>query len=138
MARMKVAFQGEKGAFSQVAIHQLVGAGAQVLPCQRFEEVFQSLAKSRADAAVIPIENTLHGSVHENYDHLLNFNLPIVGETNVRVAHNLIAPPGVSFKQVRKVYSHTVALNPCHKFFAQNTKYTWEKFDASTRTVDHK
>jgi prephenate dehydratase len=120
MARMKVAFQGEKGAFSQVAVHQLVGAGAQVLPCQRFEEVFQSLAESRADAAVIPIENTLHGSVHENYDHLVNFNLPIVGETNVRVAHNLIARPGVRFKQVRKVYSHPVALNQCLNFFARN------------------
>jgi prephenate dehydratase len=123
MAKLKVAFQGEKGAFSQVAVHQLVGARAQVLPLQRFEEVFQSLADGRADAAVIPIENTLHGSVHENYDHLLNFNLPIVGETNVRVAHNLIALPGVRFKQIRKVYSHPVALNQCLKFFAQNPQF---------------
>jgi len=123
MAKMKVAFQGEKGAFSQVAVHQLVGARAQVLPLQRFEEVFQSLADGQADAAVIPIENTLHGSVHENYDHLLNFNLPIVGETNVRVAHNLIALPGARFKQIRKVYSHPVALNQCLKFFAQNPQF---------------
>jgi prephenate dehydratase len=82
--------------------------------------VFQSLASSKVDAAVIPIENTLHGSVHENYDHLLNFDLPIVGETNVRVAHNLIARPGVKFKQIRKVYSHPVALNQCLKFLAAN------------------
>ena len=115
---MKVAFQGEKGAFSQVAIQQLLGDKAQVIPCQRFEEVFQSLATSAVDAAVIPIENTLHGSVHENYDHLLNFDLVIIGETNVRVAHNLIARPGVKFKDIRKVYSHPVALNQCLKFFA--------------------
>jgi prephenate dehydratase len=120
MARLKVAFQGEKGAFSQVAIHQLVGTRAQVVPCQRFEEVFQALARSAVDAAVIPIENTLHGSVHENYDHLLNFDLPIMGETNVRVAHNLIARPGVRFREIRKVYSHPVALNQCLNFFAAN------------------
>jgi prephenate dehydratase len=120
VARLKVAFQGEKGAFSQVAIHQLLGKNVQVVPCQRFEEVFQSLASSKVDAAVIPIENTLHGSVHENYDHLLNFDLRIVGETNVRVAHNLIARPGVKYKQIRKVYSHPVALNQCLKFLAAN------------------
>jgi prephenate dehydratase len=116
----KVAFQGEKGAFSQVAIHQLMGNNVRVLPCQRFEEVFQSLEGGRADAAVVPIENTLHGSVHENYDHLLNFNLPIVGETNVRIAHNLIARPGSRFADIRRVYSHPVALNQCLKFFSAN------------------
>jgi prephenate dehydratase len=123
VARTKVAFQGEKGAFSQVAITQLLGPTANAIPCQRFEEVFQALDGGRVDAAVIPIENTLHGSVHENYDHLLNFNLPIVGETNVRVAHNLIAAPGVRFRQIRKVYSHPVALNQCLKFFTQNPQF---------------
>jgi len=67
---------------------------------------------------VIPIENTLHGSVHENYDHLLHFNLPIVGETNVRIVHNLIAAPGVAFGKIRRVFSHPVALNQCLDFFA--------------------
>jgi prephenate dehydratase len=120
VAKPKVAFQGEKGAFSQVAILQLMGSNVRVLPCQRFEEVFESLEARRADAAVVPIENTLHGSVHENYDHLLNFNLPIVGETNVRVAHNLIARPGIRFSDIRKVYSHPVALNQCLNFFTSN------------------
>ena len=123
MSKPKVAFQGEKGAFSQVAIHQLLGTNVHVTPCQRFEEVFQSLTGSKVDAAVIPIENTLHGSVHENYDHLLNYDLRIVGETNVRVAHNLIARPGVKFKQLRKVYSHPVALNQCLKFLAANPQF---------------
>ena len=67
---------------------------AQVLPCERFEDLFRNLKEGRATGAVVPIENTLAGSVHENYDHLLNFELPIVAETSVRIVHNLIAPPG--------------------------------------------
>jgi prephenate dehydratase len=118
--RKKVSFQGEKGAFSQVAVQQLLGNDFQVAPFQRFEEVFRALAEGSVDAAVIPIENTLHGSVHENYDHLVNFELPIHAETNVRVSHSLSAPPGVSFRNIRRVYSHPVALNQCIKFFDAN------------------
>ncbi len=119
----RVAFQGERGAFSQVAIHQLLGERAEVVPCQWFDVVFRTLAAGDADAAVIPIENTLHGSVHENYDHLLNFGMPIVGETQVRISHTLIACPGVSLKQIKTVYSHPVALNQCQKFFAENPQF---------------
>jgi prephenate dehydratase len=121
--RVTAAFQGELGAFSQMAVQKLLGQDARVQPQQRFEEVFRSLADRKVDAAVIPIENTLHGSVHENYDHLLNFNLPIVGETHVRISHTLIAPPGVRVRDVRRVYSHPVALNQCLKFFAANPQF---------------
>jgi len=69
---------------------------------------------------VIPIENTLHGSVHENYDHLVEFELPILGETHVRIVHHLIALPGVKFKDVRRVYSHPVALNQCLRFLERH------------------
>ena len=117
-----VAFQGEKGAFSQDAVRQLLGQGVEVLACPRFEDVFQRLEKRAADAAVIPIENTLAGSVHENYDHLLKFNFPIVAETRVRIVHNLIAPPGVPVRKIRRVLSHPVALNQCLDFFAKNPK----------------
>jgi len=92
----------------------------EAVACPRFEDVFQALADKKVDAAVLPIENTLHGSVHENYDHLLKFQLPIVGETSVRIVHNLIALPGVSFRQIKKVYSHPVALAQCLDFFAGN------------------
>jgi prephenate dehydratase len=115
-----VAFQGEKGAFSQEAARRLLGERIEVVPCQRFEEVFLRLKKKAVDAAVVPIENTLAGSVHENYDHLLNFDFRIVAETNVRINHHLVTPPGVSFRQVRRVYSHPVALNQCLEFFARN------------------
>jgi prephenate dehydratase len=122
MPATKAAFQGELGAFSQQAIRQLLGPQAKAVPCQRFDEVFAALKKGAVDAAVVPIENTLHGSVHENYDLLLKYQFPITAETSVRIVHNLIAPPGVGFRQVRRVFSHPVALNQCLDFFARHRR----------------
>jgi prephenate dehydratase len=119
---MKVAFQGELGAFSQQAIRQLLGPRAEPAPYQRFDEVFAALRGKKVDAAVLPIENTLHGSVHENYDLLLRYDFEITAETSVRIVHNLIAPPGVTFERVRKVYSHPVALNQCLDFFRNHKR----------------
>jgi len=115
-----IAFQGERGAFSEEAARRLAGADAAVLPCARFEDMFRALKDGRAGGAVVPIENTLAGSVHENYDHLVNYEFPIVGETSVRIVHNLIAPKGATFSQIRRVFSHPVALNQCLNFFAGN------------------
>ncbi len=115
---LTVAFQGELGAFSEVAARQLCGPDAGMAPCQRFVDVFERVSSGKASAAVIPVENTLHGSIHENYDNLLQNQLVIVAETQVRIVHNLIAAPGVSFKKVRRVFSHPVALNQCLDFFA--------------------
>lgn len=120
MKRPKIAFQGEMGAFSQQAILQLAGPEARPLPCPRFDQVFEQLAARKADAAVIPIENTLHGSVHENYDLLLKHDVRIEAETKVRIVHNLVAAPGVAFGDLKEVYSHPVALNQCLSFFAAN------------------
>jgi len=119
---MKVAFQGELGAFSQQAILQLLGPRAKPVPRQRFEEVFTALREKAVDAAALPIENTLAGSVHENYDLLLKFDFEITAETNVRIVHHLIAPPGTRFAALRKVYSHPVALNQCVDFFARHKR----------------
>jgi prephenate dehydratase len=115
-----VAFQGERGAFSEEATRKLCGQNVEVLPCVRFEDLFESLKQGRATGAIVPIENTLAGSVHENYDHLVNFEFPIVAETNVRIVHNLIAPKNVKFSQIKRVYSHPVALNQCLDFFSRN------------------
>jgi prephenate dehydratase len=119
---MRVAFQGDLGAFSQQAIRQLLGARAEPAPYQRFDEVFAALRGKKVSAAVLPIENTLHGSVHENYDLLLRYDFEITAETSVRIVHNLIAPPGVTFERVRKVYSHPVALNQCLDFFRRHKR----------------
>jgi len=125
---MKVAFQGELGAFSQQAILQFLGAKARPIPCERFDQVFEALARRKVDAAAIPIENTLHGSIHENYDLLLRHDFTVAAETNVRVVHNLIAPPGVPFADVRTVYSHPVALNQCRDFFAKHKRIAQKQF----------
>jgi prephenate dehydratase len=116
----RTAFQGELGAFSQVAASRLVGDDFVPVPTETFEEVFISVVNGKCRCAVIPIENTLHGSVHENYDHLLKYDLAIRGETFVRIVHNLIAPPGIGFTRIQRVFSHPVALNQCRHFFEQN------------------
>jgi prephenate dehydratase len=118
--RHKTAFQGELGAFSQVAASRLVGEDFIPVPTETFEEVFISVVNGKCRCAVIPIENTLHGSVHENYDHLLKYDLAIRGETFVRIVHNLIATPGIGFTRIRRVFSHPVALNQCRHFFEEN------------------
>ncbi|HWQ55929.1 MAG TPA: prephenate dehydratase [Bryobacteraceae bacterium] len=115
-----LAFQGERGAFSEQAARQLLGPKVAVLPLPRFEDIFRSLKEGKATGAVVPIENTLAGSVHENYDHLQHFDFPIVAETHVRIVHNLIAAPGVPLSKLRRVYSHPVALNQCLDFFTKN------------------
>ena len=125
---MRVAFQGELGAFSQQAIQQLLGAKARPVAQARFDQVFSALEKGTVDAAAIPIENTLHGSIHENYDLLLKYDFAITAETNVRIVHNLIAPPGVTFAKIRKVYSHPVAINQCLDFFAHHKRVEREPF----------
>jgi prephenate dehydratase len=115
-----IAFQGARGAFSEEAARKLVGAKTPVLPCERFEDVFRSLQSGDVGGAVVPIENTLAGSVHENYDHLVNFEFPIVAETSVRIVHNLIAGKGAPFSKIKRAFSHPVALNQCLDFFAKN------------------
>src|SRR3984957_4854157 len=119
---MNVAFQGELGAFSQQAIVQLLGPRAKPVPRHRFDEVFAALREGQVDAAALPIENTLAGSVHENYDLLLKYDFEITAETSVRIVHNLIAPPSVKFEQIRDVYSHPVALNQCLDFFTKHKR----------------
>lgn len=116
----RIAFQGEPGAFSHVAAGQLAGDDCIPVPLPTFEEVFLCVRNGKCQGAAIPIENTLHGSVHENYDLLLKYDLEIRGETFVRIVHNLIAPPGVKFSQVERAFSHPVALNQCKTFFENN------------------
>jgi prephenate dehydratase len=116
----RAAFQGERGAFSHSAARKLLGDHIDVVPCASFRAVFEAIRLDEVTHAVIPIENTLHGSVHENYDNLLECDIPISGETSVRISHQLIAMPGIRFKDVRQVYSHPVALNQCREFFAAN------------------
>lgn len=119
---MRVTFQGERGAFSEEAARKLLGNRMELVPSASFEEAFRRLARGEVHCGVLPIENTLAGSVHENYDLLLRYRLPIVAEVQVRIVHNLIVAPGVKLRQVRRVFSHPVALGQCQSFFRRNRK----------------
>lgn len=121
MAKRKlVAFQGERGAFSEDAVHQLFPQSTELLPCQSFEMLFSSVSEGAADFAVAPLENTLAGSVQRCYDLLLENQLHIVGETVVPIAHHLIGCPGSTVEMIRTVESHPVALAQCERFFAMH------------------
>jgi prephenate dehydratase len=114
---MKIAIQGEPGAFSHEAALKLV-PGAEIVPCALSAEVFAALDAGTVDAAAIPIENSLAGSVLEHFDLLLKHDVKVVEETLVRIRHNLIAMPGVAMGEIERVYSHPVALAQCRSFLA--------------------
>jgi prephenate dehydratase len=120
MAYPLIAFQGERGSFSEEAAYRLRGRRIRILPCETFAATFQSVATGKARACLVPIENTLAGSVYENFDLLLANHLHIVGEVNLRIVHNLIALPGTARKDIRQVYSHPVALAQCSRFFSRH------------------
>lgn len=117
-------FQGERGAFSELAAQKMVPRPLELVPLPSFAGLFRALAGRKIDYATVPIENTLAGSVHENYDLLLKHRLPILAETSVRIVHNLIVSPGVTLRGVRRVYSHPVALQQCTRFLAKHR--SWE------------
>lgn len=115
---LRVAIQGERGSFSEEAATKLLGPRVSILSCATFGDVFSLLARGKADRCVVPIENTLAGSVHENYDLLLQHRFWVEAELNLRIRHMLIARRGVTLREVKKVHSHPVALAQCRKFFA--------------------
>ena len=122
MAIATVAFQGERGAFSEEAAQKLLGRRVRVLPQDTFAAVFAAVVSGQARFCLVPIENTLAGSVYENYDLLLENRLHIVAEVNLRVVHNLIGFPPTTLQSLRQVYSHPVALAQCSRFFARNPR----------------
>ncbi len=119
---MKAAFQGVHGAYSELASKQLLGSRTQTLPCESFEDVFDAVARGQAERGILPIENSLAGSIHQNYDLLLARDLHIVGEAHLKVEHVLMCHPSASLKSLDQVRSHPQALAQCSRFFAQNKR----------------
>ena len=119
--KMRIAIQGEVGSFSQEAAQRMV-PGCEVVPCARSVEVFDRVERGSVAAAVIPIENSLAGSVTEHFDLLLARKVFIEKEFELRIVHNLIAPVGVKRGDLLRAYSHPVALEQCRDFFAKNPK----------------
>ena len=112
------AIQGVPGSNSHIAALQMLGSGVEILPCGLSAEVTAAVLEGAADAAVLPIENSLHGSVAEHYDLLLSQPLRIEAEHQLRIEHNLIAAPGVDVRDIRTILSHPVALSQCRRFLA--------------------
>ena len=112
---MRIAYQGELGAFSEAAARR-VNAEADLVACRSFEEVFTAVSAGPAGYGVLPIENSIGGSIHRNYDLLVEHELPIVGEVELPVVHHLLALPGVALNQLRRVYSHPQGLAQCERF----------------------
>lgn len=112
---MPIAYQGEPGAFSEAAARRM-DADAQLVACRTFEEVFDTTEAGPADYGVVPIENSIGGSIHRNYDLLVAHALPIVAEIELPVVHHLLALPGASIARLRRVYSHPQALAQCERF----------------------
>jgi prephenate dehydratase len=114
----RVAFQGERGAFSEEAAIRLLGENIKLVPCRTLEKLFAAIGDGLADCALAPIENSLAGSVHRTYDLLLAGSLHITAETIMHITHQLIGCRGSSLETVTTVESHPVALAQCERFFA--------------------
>src|SRR2546421_12029106 len=115
-----VAIQGEAGSFSHAAALETHGPALELVPCPTFVELFRAVENGQATSGIVPIENTLAGSVHENYDLLNAHALHVVSETELRIRHCLIAPPNTALPAIRRVASHPVALAQCRQFFLQH------------------
>lgn len=133
---MKLAIQGELGSFSHEAAETMLPR-AEVVPCARSLEVFDRVQRKSVDGAVIPIENSLVGSVAEHFDLLLSRDVHIVREFRLRIVHNLIALPGTKVRDLRRVFSHPVALDQCRDLFAKNPKLEPVPFYDTAGSVKH-
>jgi prephenate dehydratase len=133
---MRIAIQGEFGSFSHQAALTLEPQ-ATIVPCSVSAEVFEHVTSDAVDAAVIPIENSLAGSVVEHFDLLLQCDVQIERESLLRIRHNLIGRPGSRLDGIRQVLSHPVALAQCRRFFSQHPRMTPTAFYDTAGSVKH-
>ena len=115
---MRIAYQGEPGAYSEAAALRY-SAHADVVPCESFDDVFRDVEAGKATHGILPVENSIGGSIHRNYDLLLEHNLPIVGEVELPIRHHLLVLPGTPIERVQRIYSHPQALAQCERFLRE-------------------
>jgi chorismate mutase/prephenate dehydratase len=120
---MKVTYQGETGAYSEMAVYKFFGSKVEPVPCKDFREVFESVKTAVVPNGVVPIENSIEGSVNQNYDLFLAYDLKVCGEVAIKLAHVLIANPQTKFEEIQSVYSHPQALGQCRSYLE---KHKWE------------
>jgi prephenate dehydratase len=114
---MRIAYQGEAGAYSEAAA-QRFSPNAQTVACESFDDVFAAVNAGKTTHGILPIENSIGGSIHRNYDLLLEHELPVVAEVLLQVSHNLLAFPGTRLSDIKKVYSHPQGLAQCEGFLS--------------------
>jgi prephenate dehydratase len=136
---LRVAIQGELGSNSHMAAVEMLGdqAGVEIVPCSVSAQVLAKVVAGEVDGAVLPIENSLHGSVAEHYDLLLALPVRIERESLLRIRHNVIGMPGVRLAEVRKVMSHPVALSQCRRFLAEHPEIEVVPFYDTAGSVKH-
>ncbi|RJS77549.1 prephenate dehydratase [Candidatus Bathyarchaeota archaeon] len=114
-----VAFQGERGAYSESAVYSFFGPSAKPKPCRTFREVFEEVKAKKAEFGVVPIENSIEGSVNQVYDLFLEYDLKVCGEIILKIEHCLIANPGSTLSSIEVIYSHPQALAQCRNFLEE-------------------
>ena len=124
---MKVTYQGETGAYSEMAVFKFFGSNAEPVSCKDFRDVFESVKTGEVPYGVVPIENSIEGSVNQNYDLFLSYDLKVCGEVAVKLAHVLIGNPQTKLEEVETVYSHPQALGQCRGYLE---KHKWESIPA--------
>ncbi|MCD6138235.1 MAG: 3-deoxy-7-phosphoheptulonate synthase [Deltaproteobacteria bacterium] len=128
-ADRRTAFLGEIGTFSHKACTQYFGTKITPVPMSSFRAIFEAVKQGEVDFGVIPLENSLAGSIHENYDLLLEYNLKIIGEIKLRIMHHLIGHPGTRMENIKRVYSHPQVFQQCQQFL--NRHENWELVSVS-------
>ena len=131
MFTLKIAFQGELGAYSETAVYNFFGQNVEVKPCKSFDEVFENVKAGTVDYGVVPIENSIEGSVNRTYDLFLEYDLKVCGEIIIRISHCLIAHKGATIEEIDTVYSHPQALAQCRKFLEQHKLRAISTFDTA-------
>jgi chorismate mutase/prephenate dehydratase len=120
---MKVTYQGETGAYSEMAVYKFFGSKVEPVPCKDFKDVFESVKTGVVPNGVVPIENSIEGSVNQNYDLFLTYDLKVCGEIAVKLAHVLITNPQTTFEDIKTIHSHPQALGQCRAYLE---KHNWE------------
>lgn len=115
MEKLRISFQGEPGAYSELAAIEHFGSEISTCPCESFEKAFEVVSRRECDYGMLPFENSLAGSIHRNYDLILRHQLFIASEYHLRVNHCLLGVPGAKIDQIREVYSHPQALAQCEQ-----------------------
>jgi prephenate dehydratase len=136
---LKIAIQGELGSNSHMATLAMLGNanGLEIIACNVSAEVLAKVVSGEVDGAVLPIENSLHGSVAEHYDLLLELPVRIERESLLRIRHNVIAMPGVKLAEVKRVMSHPVALSQCRRFLVAHPEFQVVPFYDTAGSVKH-